>query len=139
VYLFDTNALKLVFLKEENTLKRVEANFADILVSSVVIEELMMVYMGSLNRARSKRNSLSLPRAHEDFAQVLGDLRTFPIFVYSPEAEAIFNTFPPSIIRIGAQDCRIAAQAMAEDMTVITRNLRDFEAIGAKCEDWSAP
>jgi tRNA(fMet)-specific endonuclease VapC len=139
VYLFDTNAFTLLLMREENILKRTGENPADILVSSVVAEEFITAHMASLNRARSKRTSLSLPRAHEDFAQALQDLRTFPLLVFSPEAEAIFNTFPPAIIRIGAQDCRIAAQAMAEDMTVITRNLRDFEAIGARCEDWSAP
>jgi predicted nucleic acid-binding protein len=41
-------------------------------------------------------------------------------------------------LRIGAQDCRIAAQAMAHEMVVVTRNVRDFQAIGASCEDWSA-
>lgn len=41
------------------------------------------------------------------------------------------------MIRIGSQDCRIAAQAMTHGLTVITRNLRDFEQIGAPCEDWS--
>jgi hypothetical protein len=44
---------------------------------------------------------------------------------------------PASVKRIGPQDCRIAAQALAHGLIVITRNLRDFNAIGAPCEDWS--
>lgn len=73
-----------------------------------------------------------------DNIQALEDLRIFPLFLYSPEAEAIYRTFAPATLRIGAQDCRIAAQAMAHEMIVVTRNLRDFQAIGAPCEDWSA-
>jgi predicted nucleic acid-binding protein len=98
---------------------------------------LIITYINCLRRAQSKNTSLSLPRAHEDFVKALEDLRIFPILTFSPEAEAIFQTFPPAILRIGAQDCRIAAQAMAHDLTVVTRNIRDFEAIGARCEDWS--
>ncbi len=64
--------------------------------------------------------------------------RLLPILAYSAQADVIFHSFPASVIRIGAQDCRIAAQALAHDLIVVTRNLRDFEAIGAPCADWSA-
>lgn len=137
MYLLDTNTLKLAIEGDESVVQKAQQNLNRIWISSVVAEEFLVVFMGGLNRARSPRNSLSLPRAHEDFAQALEDLRIFPLFLYTPEAEAIYQTFSPAILRIGAQDCRIAAQAMAHGMTVITRNLRDFQAIGAPCEDWS--
>jgi predicted nucleic acid-binding protein len=124
-------------MQDENSLRHVNENLNNIRVSSITAEELLIAYIGYLHRAKSPRTSLSLPRAHEDFVATLEDLRIFPIRTFSPEAEAIFQTFPPAILRIGAQDCRIAAQAMAHDLTVVTRNIRDFEAIGARCEDWS--
>ena len=138
MYLLDTNTLKLVIAGDEAVLQRVNQNLENLWVSSVVAEEFIVVFMSGLNRARSPRNSLSLPRAHRDLAQALEDLRIFPIFVYSNEAEAIYQAFAPATLRIGSQDCRIAAQAMAHNMTVVSRNLRDFQAIGAPCEDWSA-
>ena len=137
MYLIDNNTLKLFLAEDENTVRRVKQHFGDIWVSSVTAEEWLVAYMNGLNRARSPRNSLSLPRAHQDFTQALEDLRIFPVFVYSTEAHAVYQTFAPATLRTGAQDCRIAAQAMAHDMTVVTRNLRDFQAIGAPCEDWS--
>jgi predicted nucleic acid-binding protein len=137
VYLLDSNILNLYLAGDTNTVTRVNENLVNVWVSSVVAEEWLVARMNSLNRARSPRTSLSLPRAHEDFVQALEDLRIFPIFLYSNEAEAIFQTFTSAQIRVGAQDCRIAAQAMAHKMVVITRNLSDFEAIGAHCEDWS--
>ncbi|WP_394796569.1 type II toxin-antitoxin system VapC family toxin [Armatimonas sp.] len=138
MYLLDNDIFNLIVIGEENTLRKVQQYATQILLSSIAAEELITGRLSGLSRARSPRNSLSLPRAHEDFAQALEDLRIFPLFLYFPEAHALYQTFAPAILRIGAQDCRIAAQAMAHGMTVITRNLRDFQAIGAPCEDWSA-
>ena len=40
-------------------------------------------------------------------------------------------------LNIGKMDLRIAAIALEEDATVITRNLRDFQRVpGLKCENW---
>ena len=137
MYLLDNDAFNLIIAGEEKTVHRVQQYAGLVYLSSVAAEELLVGRMSGLSRSRSPRNSLSLPQAHEDFTQALEDLRLFPLFIYSEEAEAIFKTFLPSTIRIGPQDCRIASPAMAHGMTVITRNLRDFQAIGAPCEDWS--
>lgn len=111
MFLLDNNALKLAAAGEESTVCRIKANLGNIYISSVTAEEWLVSYMGGINRARSGRTSLSLPRAHEDFAQALEELRLFPLFVYSNEAEAIYRTFSPATLRVGAQDCRLAAQA----------------------------
>lgn len=139
MYLLDTNALKLAVAGEENITRQIQRYLDRTWISSVTAEEWLIAYMNGINRSRSQRTSLSLPRAHRDFAQALEDLRTFPLFVFSDEAEAVYRTFTPATLRIGPQDCRIAAQAIAHQMVVVTRNLRDFQAIGAPCEDWSAP
>ena len=138
MFLLDNNAFKLAVAGDPNTLRHLAQHAGDVFVSTITAEELMVIYMSGINRARSPRNGLSLPRAHQNFAQALEDLQAFPLFVYSDEAEIIYQTFSPATLRIGPQDCRIAAQALAHDLTVITRNRRDFEAIGAPCTDWSA-
>lgn len=137
-YLFDTNAYELFLAGEENIVRRVRESPRRVRLSSVAAEEILVGRLSYLNRARNPRNSLSLTQAHEDFASLLTELGSFSLMAYSPEAEAIYNTFPSSILRIGPQDCRIAAQAMAHGLVVVTRDLRHFEAIGADCEDWSA-
>ena len=138
MYLLDNDIFNLIVIGEENVMLKVQHFAAQTLLSSIAAEELITGRLSGLSRARSPRNSLSLPRAHEDFAQALEEIRVFPVFVYSDEAHAVYQTFTPAVLRIGSQDCRIAAQAMAHGMTVITRNLKDFQAIGAPCEDWSA-
>lgn len=137
MYLLDNNAFREFQHDEPNTVARIVENGPNVLLSSVAAEELLTGVMSTINRSRSGRNSLSLPQAHDDLAQTLQDISLFAVFAYSKEAEAVFRTFPASTLRIGQQDCRIAAQALAHGMIVVTRNVRDFEAIGAPCEDWS--
>ena len=136
--LLDTNSLSLLRAGNENMVRRVRENKGHVWLSSVAAEEFIVGRLNSINRARAPRTSLSLARAHDDFAEALIDLRLLPILTYSEDAEKIFQTFTPAQIRIGAQDCRIAAQALAHNLSVVTRNVRDFEAIGAPCADWSA-
>ena len=138
MYLLDTNAFELLIAGEPNTLHRLAENAHRVWLSSVAAEEFLVARLSGMNRARSARTSLSLPQAHEDFVLALTNTQLLPLFSYSADAEAVYRAFPPAIIRIGAQDCRIAAQAVAHGLTVVTRNVRDFEAIGAACVDWSA-
>lgn len=137
MHFWDTNGFILFRGRDENTLRRVRENAGQIWLSSVAAEELLLGRLDAINRSRAPRTSLSLSRAHADFAELLEDFKTFPMLAFSQEAEAVYKTFSPAQIRIGAQDCRIAAQAIAHNLTVITRNVRDFQAIGAPCADWS--
>lgn len=138
MYLFDTNMLQLLINGDLNVLEKVRFHSPNIWVSSITAEETLIGRMNIINRARAPRTSLSLPQAHQDFVESLGHLQVLPVRTYSEEAVVIYRAFPAAIIRIGAQDCRIAAQALAHSLTVVTRNTRDFAAIGAPCADWSA-
>ena len=74
---------------------------------------------------------------YEAFHLTLIGIGAFTLLPYSAAAEALFQAMPPEVKRIGTQDCRIAAIAMVNDCTVITRNVRDFSRIpGVRCEDW---
>jgi predicted nucleic acid-binding protein len=137
MYLFDTSAFELLLNGEENTVRRIATATESIWLSSVAAEEMLSGRLSAINRARSSRTSLSLPLAHQDFAKALEDIRLFPLLVYSAEAESVFRSLSASVKRIGSQDCRIAAQAVAHGFIVVTCNIRDFEAISAPCEDWS--
>ncbi len=137
MFLLDTNMLALLSLKHPLVVRLTGENFDISWISSVTAEEALVGRMNGINKARAPRGTLSLPLAHEDFANTLENLRVLPIYVYSSEAEVIYQTFNTKQTRLGKQDCRIAAQAMAHGFTVVTRNLRDFDGIGATCVDWS--
>lgn len=135
--LFDTNGFQLLVAGEANTVHCFRQEFAITRLSSISAEETLNGRLSGINKARSPRFGLSLPQAHEDFVVALATLQLVEIHVYSAEAEAVFRTFNTKQTRLGTQDCRIAAQAIARGFTVITRNLSDFRAIGAPCVDWS--
>ncbi|MBC8143725.1 MAG: PIN domain-containing protein [Armatimonadetes bacterium] len=138
MYLLDTNALRLYVEGDANVVLRVQENLSMVFISSVVAEELVSGRLARINRARSANNSLSVAEAHEYFVKALEDLRLLPILTYSEAADAVFDTLPAKAKRAGTQDCRIAAQAIAHGLTVVTRNVGDFAAIGAPFADWSA-
>ena len=139
MYLLDTNMLKLFVHQHPGVVQRIAENRQQVWLSSVAAEETLKGCMSDMNKACAPRSGLSLPLAHSDFADALANLRFFPLYVYGDEAEAIYRTFPKAIIRLGPQDCRIAAQdstmrsnlcELAHGFTVVTRNLSDFEGIG---------
>jgi predicted nucleic acid-binding protein len=136
VFLLDTNTFDLFVEGDENLLQKIQQEHGRVFLSSIAAEEKVVGRLNNINRARSRRTSLSLAKAHADFTQTLEDFKLLPVLAYSEAADALFKTFPAALLRVGAQDCRIAAQAMAHGLTVVTRNLRDFENIGAPCTDW---
>jgi len=58
---------------------------------------------------------------------------------FSNEAYHYYVELKRQKIRIGSQDLRIAAIALALNATVVTRNRRDFEQVpGLSIEGWTA-
>jgi len=137
LFLFDNNMLKLLAAGDERVFTRVSVCAEPVYVSTVAVEEFLVFHMNVINKARAPRTELSLPRAHADFGRAIRSINLLPTFAYSDEAETVYKTFSAKTLRVGAQGCRIVAQAIAHGMTVITRNRRDFDAIGAPCADWS--
>ena len=65
-------------------------------------------------------------------------LHRFPIASYTEEAHIHFTGFSPAIRRLGRADCQIAAVALANNYTIVTRNRRHFSQIpGILIEDWT--
>lgn len=55
-----------------------------------------------------------------------------------PEADE-FSRLQKERVRIGTMDLKIAAIAVANDATLLSRNIKDFSKVpGLKVEDWSA-
>jgi tRNA(fMet)-specific endonuclease VapC len=65
-------------------------------------------------------------------------LHKFAILPYDSNAENRFQEFPTKIRRLGRGDCQIAAIALLNNATVITRNQRHFSEIPElRFEDWT--
>jgi tRNA(fMet)-specific endonuclease VapC len=100
----------------------------DIAISSITVAELRY---GVEKSAAREKNALAL----EAFLLPL-EIAPFDIesaFVYGKIRAKLEKQGNP----IGSMDMLIAAQAIAQDFTLITHNLKEFERIpGIRCETW---
>jgi tRNA(fMet)-specific endonuclease VapC len=108
-----------------------------VFVTIVTVEEQLRGWLAVIRRASTPELLIaayaSLHRAVTYFARV-------NLLDYSADAASHFTALRRQRVRVGTQDLRIAAMALAVGGTLITRNQRDFQQVpGLLLEDWSAP
>ena len=129
-YLLDTNVC-VVFLNGRSDSVRdrlISTPIEDMAVCSVVKAELFYSAMRSNNPTKPLERqqeflerSVSLPFA-DDAALLFGQIRASLASAGTP---------------IGAYDLQIAAIALANNLTLVTHNTREFERVdGLRLEDW---
>ncbi len=140
VYALDTDTLSLLLRGQEQITQRVEANAKEVWLPTIVLEEQFrgrLAFLASLDPKR-KADSLNLPLAYDLLQRTFRQLEKFQFLPYTPEAEALFQSWPAAVKRIGTRDCRIAAAAIVHGFVVVTCNLSHFQTIpGVVLEDWS--
>ncbi len=135
-YLLDTDTASLAFNGNERVIARIrQAKPQNISLSSISAEESIRGAFKIIHRTQA---TAGLPDAHSFFTRLLSFLYEYHIHAYNDEAALVYGSFPASITRIGTQDCRIAASAIAAGWIVVTANTRHFSQIpGVQFEDWS--
>jgi tRNA(fMet)-specific endonuclease VapC len=129
-YLLDTNVC-IVYLKGRNlSLKQRldRVSIQDIAVCSVVKAELCY---GAMKSANPERN----------FALQQAFLNQFISLPFDDFAASTFGTIRSQLeirgVPIGAYDLQIAGIALANNLTLVTHNTREFERVqGLQLEDW---
>jgi len=128
-YFLDANAVIAVQKNNLRVLEKVRFQGAeDIVTSSIVMHEL---YFGAFKSDRTERNLDELAKLRFrviDFdrkdAHFAGNIRSDLRRLGTP---------------IGPYDTLIAGQALARDLTLVTRNTREFARVeGLLVEDWEA-
>lgn len=72
------------------------------------------------------------------FEKFLAAFTEYQILPFDESAADVFMELRNRRIRVGAMDLRIAAIAIANGMTLLTRNSVDFERVpGLTFEDWT--
>lgn len=129
-YLLDTNTcIKYLNGKSENIRQHLEAlQPQDIVLCSVVKAEL---FYGAMKSANPQKNLAKL--------QLFVDrLASFP---FDDEAAEVYGRIRADLEKlgtpIGPNDLLIAAIGVANEVTVVTHNTREFSRVaGLKLEDW---
>lgn len=135
-YLLDTDHMTLLECAHPEVAQRFSQELPGTVgISVVTAEERLRGRLAAVARARTGAERL---RAYELFLQQLRDLQSWDVVAYLQTVEDQFQLLLAQRIRIGTQDLKIAATALANNLVVATRNLRDFGRVpGLTCEDWS--
>ena len=105
----------------------------DIAVSVITVEEQLK---GWHKNAKQAKSEAQLAIAHQNLTDNVRTLNDFHIVTFSEAAIRRCKFLPSLKLNVDGMDLRIAAIALEEDASVITRNLRDFERVRQlKCEN----
>ena len=137
-YLFDTDHLSILQRKagaEYLCLSTWMAQFtpADFACCVVSLHEQVVGAHAFLNQAK---NSAGLIRGYQLLERLPRDFLTFALLPFEAPSATIYDGLLAQNLRIGTMDLRLAAIALSHDLTILTRNLRDFGRIpGLKIKD----
>jgi tRNA(fMet)-specific endonuclease VapC len=88
-----------------------------------------------LNRARTPD---AVVRAYDMFHRILADFAAVTVAPFDLPASSTFESLRASKIRVATMDLRIAAIALANDWTLLSRNSVDFGRVpDLRVEDWT--
>jgi tRNA(fMet)-specific endonuclease VapC len=134
-FLLDTNHLTLLEQQQVRFMTRFLRERADVVTGVVNVQEVLKGRLAALATARKPADFI---RGYELLELSVSTVSQVPITPFDAVAEGTFQRVRASRPRIGSQDQRIAAIALANGLTLVTRNTQDFVGIpGLALDDWS--
>jgi len=138
-YLMDSDHVSLIDragLEGARIITRIAALPPDsVAVSLISYEEQMRGWMAEIARMQSVDRQLA---AYSRLDKMRDYYCVTPVLPFDEEALAQFQSLWLRRLRVGTMDSKIAATALANQATLITRNTADFAKVtGLSLEDWS--
>jgi tRNA(fMet)-specific endonuclease VapC len=135
-FLFDTDHLTLYQHKHPPLMQRIALQPVDsVAICPINIEETMRGRLASLARVLSGNKHVQA-YAHLVAAEEM--FRLFPLAPFDGASESEFQHLRAARLGVGTLDLKIAAIALRNGLTVLTRNRSDFGRVpGLILEDWS--
>lgn len=135
-FLLDTDHITLYREGNPHVIQRVRSiASAEFFVTIISFEEQVKGWLAQIHHAQAPLKVVW------GYQSLQGTLRFFAgqeVLPFDETASLYFQRFQQQRIRVGTRDLRIAAIALANRCTVVTRNRRDFERLpGLSIEDWS--
>jgi tRNA(fMet)-specific endonuclease VapC len=116
-----------------NVLKTLPSRLA---ITIITVEEQLR---GRLSVIRKARGDEKIVNAYKNLLATILYFCTVTVIAFDDNSQRIFIKLLNQKIRVGTQDLRIAAIALAHDATLVTRNQKDFKLVPSlKIEDWSS-
>jgi tRNA(fMet)-specific endonuclease VapC len=140
MFVLDTDHLGILQRQAEpqfgNLMRRIlQQPQANLFVSIVSFHEEVLGWNAYLARAK---DASGIVRGYRRLEGILSDFARSQVLPYTSAAADAVDQLKKQRIRIGTMDLRIAAIALTNSMTVLTRNRTDFERVpGLTVEDWT--
>jgi tRNA(fMet)-specific endonuclease VapC len=107
----------------------------EVAVTIITYEEQMRGWLAYIARANTPARQIE---AYAKLRRHVERFRRIPLLDYDKRAAAVFERLRRARLRIGTKDLQIAAIALANDATLLTRNLSDFRKVpDLYAEDWT--
>jgi tRNA(fMet)-specific endonuclease VapC len=112
-----------------------DRNPHDVATTIVSYEEQMRGWIAYVARARSLASQVE---AYRRLRSHLDNYRQIPVLDFDDQAAEIFQRLRRARLRVGAMDLKIAAIAIANGATLLSRNQRDLAKVpGLNVQDWT--
>ena len=135
-FLLDTDHLTLYSHKHPSLMRRIASCApGDVALNPISVEEALK---GRLVKLSGRLTGTQRIQAYKYLVEAVELCHLFPIVPFDQASETRFQTLVKLYRRLGTQDQKIAAIALANNLTLLTRNRRHFGQIaGLVIADWS--
>lgn len=120
--------------KAERLKRRLDASTESYSTTIVTIEEIMRGWMAALRRIHDPRRQVN---AYAKLQQLFRFFATWNVLDWDDAAADQFLALRRAKIPIGTMDLKIASICLANNATLLSANLKDFEnVLTLRVEDW---
>ena len=142
LYILDTDHMSLLERLDTQAGYQIHNRMDQLLSSSdsavttvVTFEEQLRGWMARLAKAKTVSQQVV---DYRKLNQLLENYRTITVIDFDEKSALQFQALLKARIRIGTMDLKIAAITIANNATLLSRNLKDFSKIpDLKVEDWA--
>jgi tRNA(fMet)-specific endonuclease VapC len=137
--LLDTDHLNLLVHRQGEASHRLitrmdESSDQAFATSIISVEEQMRGWLAEIHRRREISKQIA---AYDRLADLIDFWNQWNIVRMDDRAAEVCEQLKKQRIRVGTQDLKIAAIALASGARLLSANLRDFERVaGLQVEDW---
>ncbi len=138
MYILDTDHVSLLQRKSGHEAERLRFRLVRFERATTIItfEEQTKGWLAWLAKARTLAEQVE---RYKKLKQLLIDYSEMIVLDFDEKAAEVFQDLQKQRLRIGTMDLKIAAIAIANNATLLSRNLKDFgKILTLQVEDWAA-
>ncbi len=139
-YLLDTDHLSILQRQTGEAYRNLSMRMAsvpitDFAVSVITFHEQVLGCHAYINRSH---NIEQVVKGYTMMARLLSDFQSLPLVWFDANAAIALEKLQTQQLQLAKMDARIAAIALSQNLTLLTRNHRDFLKVsGLVLEDWT--